>query len=70
MNKKISASMKTRDSQVLALQEENIHLKKVNKKDKLDELHNVKEQLGEATRHLTNRDNEFKVLLINSIMNS
>ena len=62
--------MKTRDSQVLALQEENIHLKKVNKKDKLDELHNLKEQLGEATRHLTNRDNEFKVLLINSIMNS
>jgi actin-related protein len=61
MNKKLSTSIKNKHNQNLSLQEENKHLKKVNKKEKLDEIHNLKEQLEEATRHLTNRDNDFKV---------
>jgi hypothetical protein len=61
MNKKLSNNLKGRNNQILSLQEENKHLKKVNKNDKLDETHNLKEQLEDVTRHLTNRDNEFKV---------
>ena len=61
MNKKLSTSIKSKNNQILSLQEENKHLKKVNKNAKLDEMHNLKEQLEEATRHLTNRDNDFKV---------
>ena len=61
MNKKLSTSVKDKNNQILSLQDENKHLKKVNKNEKLDEMHNLKEQLEEATRHLTNRDNDFKV---------
>ena len=63
MNKKLSTSIKDKNNQILSLQDENKHLKKVNKNDKLDEMHNLKEQLEEATRNLTNRDNDFKFIM-------
>ena len=61
MNTKLSTSITNKNNQILSLQDENKHQKKVNKNNKLDEMHNLKEQLEEATRHLTNRDNDFKV---------
>ena len=63
MNKKLSTSIKDKNNQILSLQDENKHLKKVNKNDKLGEMHNLNEQLEEATRRLTNRDNDFKVYI-------
>ena len=60
---KMSSTLKARNTQILALKEENKKIKEINKNDKINESHELKEQLEDVSYHLNNRDNEFKVTI-------
>ena len=67
-NKKIHQSVKSKDTQILSLMEENKHLRKINGLEKKDEIHVLQERLADITTLLDSRDKEFKVQYFKRIL--